>query len=108
MQMNNQYEVLNPWAEVDPIALTGISPRLSDLTGKKIGLFCNSKRASKPILTLVEQKLRDRYPECETSWYDAWETYHTPYWVMQTESENKGRFEAWVKEVDAVIHATGD
>ena len=106
--MNNQYEVLNPWAEVDPIALRGISPRLSDLTGKKIGLFCNSKRASKPILTVVEQKLRNRYPKCETSWYDAWETYHTPYWVLQVESEHKSKFEDWIQGVDAVIHATGD
>ena len=106
--MNNQYEVLNPWAEVDPIAFRGISPRLVDLTGKKIGLFSNSKRASKPILTVVERKLRERYPKCETIWYDAWETYQIPYWVTQIESENRSRFEEWVKGVDAVIHATGD
>ena len=106
--MNNQYEVLNPWAEVDPIAFRGISPRLSDLSGKKIGLFSNSKRASKPILTIVEKKLKEKYPTCEISWYDAWETYHISYWVMQKESENRSRFEEWVRGIDAVVHATGD
>ena len=40
------YEVLSPWAEADPVPLSGISPRLEDMTGKKIGLFCNSKRAA--------------------------------------------------------------
>ena len=34
-----QYEVLSPWAEVDPIPLRGISPRIKTLAGKKIGLF---------------------------------------------------------------------
>ena len=37
--MNGQYEVLNPWAEVDPIPLKGIAPRVADLTGKTMGLF---------------------------------------------------------------------
>ena len=44
-----QYEVLSPWAEVDPIPLRGISPRVDTLAGKKIGLFANFKRAAKPI-----------------------------------------------------------
>ena len=67
--MNNQYEVLSPWAEIDPIPLRGISPRLIDLTGKKIGLFCNYKRAARPILTVVEQKLKEKFPTSETSWF---------------------------------------
>jgi hypothetical protein len=31
-----QYDVLSPWAEVDPLPLRGISPRLDSLSGKKI------------------------------------------------------------------------
>jgi hypothetical protein len=106
--MNGQYDVLNPWAEADPAPFRGISPRLNDIADKKIGLLSNSKRASKPILTAVERKLKERFPTCETSWYDAWGTYHTPYWVLQVESQHKSKFEDWVKGVDAVIHATGD
>jgi len=38
---NYQYEVLNPWADLDPVPLRGISPRVTDLAGKTIGLFRN-------------------------------------------------------------------
>jgi len=41
---DTQFEVLSPWADVDPIPLRGISPRLSSLAGKKIGIFVNPKR----------------------------------------------------------------
>jgi hypothetical protein len=39
--MSNQYEVLNPWAEVDPVPLKHITPRLDSLSTKTIGLYCN-------------------------------------------------------------------
>ena len=106
--MSGQYEVLSPWAEADPVPLKGITPRLNDLSGRRIGLFSNSKRTSRPILAAIETRLKERFPDCETTWYDAWETYNLPYWVVQVESDNKGIFEDWLKGVDAVIHATGD
>ena len=34
---SSSFEVLSPWAEVDPVPLKGISPRLKSLEGKKIG-----------------------------------------------------------------------
>jgi hypothetical protein len=56
------YEILSPWAEADPVPLSGISPRLEDMTGKKIGLFCNSKRAARLMLTSIENRLKERFP----------------------------------------------
>jgi hypothetical protein len=100
----SQYEVLNPWAEVDPIPLRGISPRVTGtLAGKKIGLFANFKRAARPILTEVEKKLKAKYPNIETSLFDSRGNN-----VLETETENKGKFEAWAKGVDAVVGAVGD
>ena len=101
--MNSQYEVLSPWAEADPIPLRGISPRLTDLTGKTAGLFRNSKRAAKPTLTLVEEKLKARYPTLEFSPY----AFMPNAGVTETE-EWTARFEEWLKEVDAVILSYGD
>ena len=43
MSETNQYEVLNPWAESDPVPMRGISPRLDTMEGKTIGLFQNSE-----------------------------------------------------------------
>ena len=99
----NQYEVLSPWAEVDPIPLRGISPRVETLDGKKIGLFANFKRAARPIQSYVEKKLKERFPGCETSLFDS----RLPN-VTETETVNKGKFTAWAKEMDAVIAAVGD
>jgi len=98
-----QYEVLNPWAEVDPIPLRGISPRVESLAGKKIGLFSNFKRAAMPITLSIEKRLRAMYPDSTTSIFDS----RLPN-VTETETVNKETFAAWAKGVDAVIAAVGD
>jgi hypothetical protein len=98
-----QYEVLNPWAEADPVPARPISPRIASLDGKKIGLFANFKRASRPILAQVEKRLKERYPNTETILFDSRGNN-----VLETETENKERFEAWAKGVDAVVGAVGD
>jgi hypothetical protein len=98
-----QYEVLSPWAEVDPIPLRGISPRLDSLSGKKIGLFANFKRAARPIQAEIEMRLKERFPDIETSLFDS----RLPN-VTETETVNKEKFAAWAEEMDAVIAAVGD
>ena len=60
--MKNQdylYEVLNPWAEVETVPLQGISPRVTDLKGKTIGLFDSCKIASRGVLIAVEEQEAD-------------------------------------------------
>jgi hypothetical protein len=99
----NEFEVLSPWAEAEPVRLKGISPRLTDLAGKKIGLFCNSKRAAKLMLTAVEKQLKDKSPSAVTSWYE----FTLPN-VPEMETVNKEKFMEWVKGVDAVVGAVGD
>jgi hypothetical protein len=98
-----QFTVLNPWAEVDPIPPRGISPRLNSLAGKKIGLFANFKRASRPILASVEKRLRAMYPDCETSLFDSRGAN-----VVEIETKNRDKFVDWAKGVDAAILAVGD
>jgi hypothetical protein len=99
---NSNYEVLNPWAEADPVPLKGLSARVDDLAGKRIGLFRNSKRAAPLALDAVKRKLKERYPSLEFS----------PFALMPNagvlETEDKARFEEWIKEVDGVIFAFGD
>jgi len=99
----SQFKVLNPWAEVDPIMPRGISPRLNTLAGKKIGLFANFKRASRPIVADVEKRLKAMYPDCETSIFDSRGAN-----VIESETKNREKFIAWSKGVDAVILAVGD
>ncbi len=103
--MNGQYEVLNPWAEVDPILFRGLTaPRLTGLAGKKIGLFASSKPISKRIMTAVEAKLKAQYPTAETSWYIG----EGSWAVIQIDTERREQYKDWISGVDAVIAAVGD
>ncbi|MBN2318249.1 MAG: hypothetical protein JXR49_04195 [Acidobacteria bacterium] len=98
-----QYEVFSPWAEVDPIPLRGISPRIDSLAGKKIGVFANYKRAALPIAGSLQKRLNALYPDSEIS------LFHSSEWnVTEIETEDRDKFEAWVKGVDAVILVVGD
>jgi hypothetical protein len=98
------YEVLSPWAEADPIPLKGISPRVPDLAGRRIGLFASSKPAAPRMMAVLEQKLKQRFPSSHISRYNAEEGFM----VLQTVGKNKKRFEEWVKGVDAIVAAVGD
>ncbi len=98
-----QFEVLSPWADVDPIPFRGISSRLQGLAGKKIGLFINSKRAAMPIAKSIDKRLKAIYPDIQTIMFHSIEPN-----VNEIETKNKEKFAAWVKGIDAVIAVVGD
>jgi hypothetical protein len=97
------YEVLSPWAEADPIMPRGISPRLTSLAGKKIGLFNIFKRAGAPMVLTAGKKLQERFPGLQVSHYNS-----TGINVNEIQTENREKLIEWVKGVDAVITAVGD
>jgi hypothetical protein len=98
-----QFEVLSPWADVEPIPLKGISPRIETLSGKKIGLFVNPKRAALPIAESIDKRLKTMYPDVQTIMYR-----NNGANVNEIETENKEKFIAWVKGIDAAIAVVGD
>jgi hypothetical protein len=100
--MDGNYEVLSPWAEADPRPLKGISTQIADLAGKKVGFFRNSKRAARPILANLENKLKTRFPSIEISHFVFLKNDDI------TATSDLPGFESWLKEVDAVILAYGD
>lgn len=98
-----QYEVLSPWGDADPKPIKGISPRLDNLSGKKIGLFANYKRAAVPIAESLQKRLRSMYPDSQIT------IYHSNQWnVTEIETENRELFKKWVEGSDAVILMVGD
>jgi hypothetical protein len=99
---NGQYEVFSPWAEADPIPLKGISPRLTDMANKTIGLLVNGKRASSPIQEVVEAKLKERFPTLKFSRFRPTGNREV------NETGDKADFHQWIKGVDAVVTAVGD
>jgi hypothetical protein len=98
-----QYEVLSPWGDTDPKPIKGISSRLDNLSGKKIGLFANYKRAAVPIAESLQKRLRSMYPDSQIT------IYHSNQWnVTEIETENRESFKKWVEGSDAVILMVGD
>jgi len=100
--MNVQYEVLSPWAEVNPLPLSGISPRLTDLDDRTIGLYASHKVASSLIQAVVEAKLKERFHTLKFSWWKV--ALHDKLTLI----EDRAKFEEWLKGVDAVVNAVGD
>jgi hypothetical protein len=104
--MNGNYEVLSPWAEVDPVPLRGISPRLTDLAGKTIGLYSNIKLASTPIQRVVEAKLKEKLPDLRFKHFKL--NRASAEWDNPNKAEWMPEWEQWLTGVDAVIFAVGD
>ncbi len=98
-----QFEVLSPWANVDPIPFRGISPRIPTLAGKKIGLFVNPKRAAMPIAESIDRRLKAMYPDVQTIVFHSVGAN-----VNEIETKNKEIFTAWAKGLDAAIAVVGD
>ena len=98
-----QFEALSPWADVDPIAFRGISPRIQSLGGKKIGLFVNPKRAAMPIAQSIDRRLKAMYPDVQTTIYHSVGAN-----VNEIETKNKEKFTAWAKGLDAAIAVVAD
>ncbi len=98
------YEVLSPWPATDPLPLRGISPRLSAIQGKRIGLYANYKRAAVPIQDAVQAQLLERFGEAITL-----DRFHQAGSNDVGSSDDEGpRFAAWLEGLDAVIVAVGD
>jgi hypothetical protein len=100
---DTQFVVLSPWADVDPIPLRGISPRIENLSGKKIGLFVNPKRAAMPIAQSIEKRLKAMYPDVQITMFHSVGAN-----VNEIETKNKEKFTAWAKGLDAAIAVVGD
>ncbi|MBN1907911.1 MAG: hypothetical protein JW927_22735 [Deltaproteobacteria bacterium] len=98
-----QYEALSPWADVDPIPMRGISPRLDSLAGKKIGIFVNSKRAAMPMAKSVDKRLKEMHPDIQTIIFHSTEPN-----VNEIETKNKDKFTVWLNDIDAAILLVGD
>ena len=98
------YEVLSPWAEVKPVPPRALLPRVTDLNGKKIGLFSFFKWHGPIIMKEIGQKLKERFPTAEFS------EFHYPVEDVEItkDDEYKAKFEEWVKGVDTVVAGHSD
>jgi hypothetical protein len=93
---------MSPWADIDPVPVKGISPRLDGLDGKTVGFFMNSKIAAEPMSDIMEEKLKEKYPSMNSSRF-----VRLPNISME-ETPEKEEYAEWLKGLDAVIYTHGD
>ena len=100
--MSMQYDVMSPWAEVDPVPAKGISPRLNEISGKTIGFFLNSKIAAEPMSDMIERNFKGKYPSLTFSRF-----VRIPN-IAMAETPDKDKYIEWIKGLDAIIYTHGD
>jgi hypothetical protein len=55
-------KVLNPRGEIAPPPVFAPRPRISDLSGKKIGIYWNGKAGGNYFWNIIEQLLKEKLP----------------------------------------------
>ena len=100
--MSKDYEVMSPWADIDPVPPMGLSPRLDGLEGKTVGFFMNSKIAAEPMADIIKEKLEEKYTSIKFSSF-----VRIPNISME-ETPEKGKYNEWLKDLDAVVFMHGD
>jgi hypothetical protein len=66
-----ELNLLNPKGVIDSPPMLGISPRVSNLDGKRIAMIHNNKPGAKTFLNAVEELLKARYPNTTFVHFDT-------------------------------------
>lgn len=95
--------MFDPVADSADVDQQPLAPRPEDLAGKRIGFINNGKPAAKPTLAVVEDHIRQTYPDATVERYDL------AHLNRLKNDEELAAIEAWADEhVDVVVGALGD
>lgn len=89
-------ELLNPRGETEPIKFFTPAPRVTDLAGKKVGLYSNGKAGMDNFYTVFEELLKKKYPTVTTTLLSG------AFEITDQEANS------WAPEVDTFVYAVGD
>ncbi len=89
-------EVLNPRGEIAPLPYLGISPRLKDLAGKRIGIYWVGKQGGDHFWDVVEKAIKERVPSASILRYKG------PFDLGESMAERLA------KECDVFLYGVGD
>jgi hypothetical protein len=91
-----ELRVLNPRGEIETKSASFPSPRVADLSGKKIGLYSNMKQGMDNFYIVFEELLKEKYPEATTMKISG---------AFLIRDEDAG---AMAEETDAFVYGVGD
>lgn len=95
-------DLVTPSPSEDEVEQKPLSPRVDSLEEKTIGLYDNGKSAGEPLLTAVQERLSERYPDAQFEWY------HVPHLNLIKEDDVQEDVKAWAADIDVGIGAIGD
>ncbi len=91
-----ELEVLSPRGEIEPPPIHVPNNRVSDLAGKRIGLYSNGKPGMDNFYSVLADLLRNKFPTVTTT-------------VLRGAFEIRDEdAKAWVPEIDAFVYGVGD
>jgi hypothetical protein len=89
-------ELLNPRGEIEPPPTLAPTPRLTDLAGKRVGLYWNGKVGTNVFFDAVEEMLKEKFPTIKVFRY------------VGAFDPGDALAAKMAKEVDTVIDGVGD
>ena len=89
-------ELVNPRGEIEPPATLAPTARVTDLAGKRVGLYWNGKVGTNVFFDTVEEMLKEKFPTIKVSRYAG---------AFDLGDALAGKI---AKEVDTVINGVGD
>ncbi len=100
-----KYSALNPIGIPDPLDVIGLNPRVADLNGKTIGLYCTFKAHWVLILKELEKQLSAVYPDAKFTYFQYTKDLnsHTQVAEVMKAPEVRPDFEKWIAGTDVVI-----
>jgi hypothetical protein len=96
------FEVLSPYANVDPPPAKLINERVPNLSGKIIGLFVNMKSAAQPLMEEIQKQIAVKFPTANFSTFNHRENNSI------AGGPQEDAYNQWIKGVDVVITDVGD
>jgi hypothetical protein len=91
-----ELRVLNPRGEIAAKVASSPSPRITDLSGKKIGLYSNMKPGMDNFYTVFEEILKKKYPEATALKVSG------AFLIRDEDAE------VMAKDADAFVYGVGD
>jgi len=89
-------EVLNPRGMIETKPVSSPNPRVTDLAGKRIGLYWNNKPGMDNFYTAFEELLKKKYPTATTT------LLRGAFLIRDDDAE------AWLPQIDTFVYGVGD
>jgi len=91
-----ELKLLNPRGVIESVPVTAPNPRVTNLAGKRVGLYWNSKPGLDNFYKVFEELLKKKYPTATTTWLRG------AFLIRDDDAET------WRKEIDTFVYGVGD